>query len=391
MPEPSAQTLVDTLKRKGDLRDPRIEAAFLHVPRHVFLPDIPLEEVYADEAIVIKRDPDGTPVSSSSQPSMMVIMLEQLELRPSDNVLEIGAGTGYNAAIMQYLVRPNGKVTSVEYDTTIASEAETNLQHAVMGDVTIVRGDGAQGFAPRANYDRIIATVGVWDAPRAWVRQLKPRGILVAPMWLYGMQYSAAFHLQPDGTLYSGDNRPCGFVRLRGPFAGPDVQIRLGGGNSLVLHTRESAHIDSASLHLLLSNDADTGHLGHSLSPGDITQSLLPYILLHLPDHLGFASYAVVGEQQPYGIEGQGFTVMTQGSACFIPLRGQGHAYCFGSADAFLATQDLIAAWSAAGRPSVEQMRMRLTPVEQEKPAISAGHLFERRDHYLHVWLEGIP
>lgn len=391
MADPSPQTLVDTLKRKGDLRDPRIEAAFLKVPRHLFLPDIPLEEVYSDDAIVIKRDPDGTAVSSSSQPSMMVIMLEQLALRPGDNVLEIGAGTGYNAAIMQQLVRPNGKVTSIEYDTVIASQAQTNLQHALMGDVNIVQGDGAQGFAPRANYDRIIATVGVWDVPRAWVRQLKQRAILVAPMWLYGMQYSAGFHLQPDGTLYSSDNRPCGFVRLRGPFAGPDVQVRLGGGSSLILHTRESEHIDSAALHLLLSSDADTGHLGHSLSPGDLTQGLLPYILLHLPDHIGFASYTVAGEQQPYGIEGQGFTIMTQGSACFVPVRGQGHAYCFGSADSFLAAQDLINAWSDAGRPSVEQMRMRLIPIEHDKPAITAGKLLTRRDHHLHVWLEGTP
>ena len=388
-PPPSPQTLVETLKRKGDLRDPRIEAAFLQVPRDVFLPGLPPEEVYADEAIVIKRDPDGTAASSSSQPSMMVIMLEQLQLRSGDNVLEIGTGTGYNAAIMQHLIRPTGRVTTIEYDKVLAHEARNNLQRALMGDVTVVHGDGAQGFAPRANYDRILATVGVWDVPRMWARQLKQKGILVAPMWLDGLQYSAAFHPQSDGTLYSEDNRPCGFVRLRGAFAGPEVQVRVGSSGALTLHSSIAAQIDSVALHLLISADAESGHLGYTLSPNDFTQSLLPFALLHLPEHVIFASYAVHGEQQPYGIEGQGFALLMQGSACFVPLRGQGRAYSFGAADAFLSAQDLIAAWDVNGRLSVEQMRMRLIPIEQSRAEETSGKLYPRQDHCLHVWLEG--
>ncbi len=100
------QALVDQLlaMRSADsrarlIRSPAVEAAFRAAPRHLFLPEVPVEQVYRDEAIVTKRQ-DGVPISSSSQPAIMAIMLEQLALEPGHRVLEIGAGTGYNAALL---------------------------------------------------------------------------------------------------------------------------------------------------------------------------------------------------------------------------------------------------------------------------------------------------
>ena len=103
------QNLVDQLKWKGILTLPEVEAAFRAVPRHLFLPDLPLEEVYQDEAIATKML-DGQFVSSSSQPAIMAIMLEQLQLEAGQRVLEIGAGTGYNAALMAHIVGETGQV-----------------------------------------------------------------------------------------------------------------------------------------------------------------------------------------------------------------------------------------------------------------------------------------
>ena len=82
------------------IRDERIAAALRDVPRHLFLPHLPPEEAYLDDAIVTKRDAEGQPISSSSQPAIMAIMLDQLNLAPGFRVLEIGAGTGYNAALI---------------------------------------------------------------------------------------------------------------------------------------------------------------------------------------------------------------------------------------------------------------------------------------------------
>ena len=94
--------LVRTLRESGALTDARVEAAFRSVPRHLFLPGVEIERVYRDEAIPTKLA-DGIPISSSSQPAIMAIMLEQLDVQPGHNVLEIGAGTGYNAALLAYL------------------------------------------------------------------------------------------------------------------------------------------------------------------------------------------------------------------------------------------------------------------------------------------------
>lgn len=387
-PEDYNNLLIEGLKHKGELDDPRIEAAFRAVPRHLFLPNLPLERAYADDAIPIKRDEDGNVLSSISQPSMIIIMLKQLQLRPGDNVLEIGAGTGYNAALMQYLVGDTGRVTTIEVDQDMVQLARENLQRVSMGSsITLVHGDGALGYAPRAAYDRIIATVGIWDVPETWVRQLKTDGILVAPMWLDALQASAAFQLQPDNTLYSENNLLCGFIQLRGESAGPRTHRRIGS-SALTVMSNEASQIDSAALHALLSDDLETAYLSAPLSSAEFWHSFMPYLMLYAPSGYIFGVYILSDDAPAYGIEGHGFMLLAQASACFVPYRGQGRAYTFGSADAFLTIQDCLTAWDQAKRPTSERLRMRLLPASQGKPAAITGRLYARRDHFLHVWLE---
>src|SRR5215472_2658737 len=104
--------MVDGLKARGAVTDGRVEAALRSVGRHHFLPDRPFAEVYSDTAVATHRNEAGMAVSSSSQPAIMAVMLEQLDLAPGHRVLEVGAGTGYNAALLGHLVGPEGRVVS---------------------------------------------------------------------------------------------------------------------------------------------------------------------------------------------------------------------------------------------------------------------------------------
>lgn len=168
-PDAARARLVDGLRDSGRLTDRAVEAAFRAVPRHVFLPTMPAADAYQDEAFVIKTGADGLPLSSSSQPAIMAIMLEQLGIAPGQRVLEIGTGTGYNAALMAHLVGERGTVVTVDIDADLVGKARANLDGAGYPDVILVCGDGAFGEPGHAPYDRIIVTAGAWDLAPDWL------------------------------------------------------------------------------------------------------------------------------------------------------------------------------------------------------------------------------
>lgn len=229
-PEATARrgALVDGLRRAGLIRTAPVEAAMRAVPRHLFLPDVPLAKAYADEAVVTRTGPDGLPTSSASQPSIVAIMLEQLGVQPGHRVLEIGAGTGYNAALLAHLAGPGGRVTSIDIDRETAHAARRQLAAAGVPATEVRHGDGWPGHPDAAPFDRIEATAGIWDVSPHWVDQLVGGGVLVAPLWLGpGLQVSVSF-TRADRILRSSSVQPCGFMRLRGAGAGPESYRPVG-------------------------------------------------------------------------------------------------------------------------------------------------------------------
>src|SRR5258708_12031403 len=212
--------LVDELRDSGRLTSPAVEAAFRAVPRHVFLAEMAATEAYQDAALVIKTGEDGMPVSSSSQPAIMAIMLEQLGLAPGHRVLEIGTGSGYNAALMAFLVGERGSVVTVDLDADLVARARANLAAAGYADVVVLCGDGGFGAPDHAPFDRVIVTAGAWDLAPAWLAQLDPGGRIVLPLSVRGTQLCVA--LEREAGHWRGRSAcPCGFLHLAGAFAPP--------------------------------------------------------------------------------------------------------------------------------------------------------------------------
>jgi len=172
--EKERHRLVKRLEEWGYVKSPSVRAAFLNVPRERFVPDDLRASAYDDAPLPIGH---GQTISA---PSMIAIMLEEADLGPGENVLEIGTGCGYHAALLAEIVGPD-RVVSVERIPALADLARANL--AACGyRVEVVVGDGTLGYPPRAPYDCVIATAGAPRIPNAWKEQTRVGGRIVAPV-----------------------------------------------------------------------------------------------------------------------------------------------------------------------------------------------------------------
>jgi protein-L-isoaspartate(D-aspartate) O-methyltransferase len=246
--------LVDSIKHHFTKLSPEIEQAFRSTERHLFLPGIPLAEAYGDNAIVTQRV-NSVSTSSSSQPSLMAIMLQQLSLEPGNRVLEIGAGTGFNAALMGKLVGDGGKVTTIEIDADIADTARKAISDAGLRNVNVIHGDGRRGYAPDGPYDRIILTAAARQFSAAWWDQLAQGGVLVGPLFLRNVQWGSCLRKTGDALVNEGF-MVVAFMSLRnendnGDGVGPDSIFRFDNADSGF----DSAHVS----HLLNQPGKATG------------------------------------------------------------------------------------------------------------------------------------
>jgi len=186
--------LVDRLVAAGSLTSDEWIAAFADVPRHVFVPvfyrqspteqrvvdestpDEWLEGVYRDELLVIRPDVR----SSSTAPSLMAVMLDALAAENGHRVLEIGTGSGYNAALLSRRLGDRN-VVSVDIDPDLVADAKSRLAAGNLYPSLGV-GDGTVGWPQKAPYDRLIATCELTAVPKSWLEQVKPGGRIVAPI-----------------------------------------------------------------------------------------------------------------------------------------------------------------------------------------------------------------
>lgn len=225
---------------------PAVLEAIETVPRHLFVPGTPLGEAHdAFTAVITKRSPDGTALSSVSAPSIVAMMLTQLDVRPGHRILEIGSG-GYNAALLQHLAGPAGHVVSIDIDADVVDRARACLTAAGYPDIDVRQADGEHGLPDAAPFDRINVTVQAPDIPPAWTAQLTDRGRLVVPLTLRGISRSYAF-THRDGVLHCDAYEICGFVPMQGDGAA-DLPTAVLADGQVTLRLMPGQHADPAAL-----------------------------------------------------------------------------------------------------------------------------------------------
>ncbi len=220
------EALVSHLQRAGVLHLPGVAAAMRTVPRHHFIPAAPLEDAYADRAIAIKMRGDEI-VSSISQPGMIAQMLELLDAAAGSRVLEVGTGSGYNAALLAQIVGPRGHVTTIDLDGELVERARMLLREVGCANVEVIAADGAGDILERARFDRIIVTARTQDVAQTWWDALEDGARLVLPLRLEGAGEYAVGFVRREHRLVSVGVHPCAFIALRGEAQGPgDVFYR---------------------------------------------------------------------------------------------------------------------------------------------------------------------
>lgn len=183
MYEAERSRLVSGLRNNGYVTDERVLAAMEKVPRHEFIPAKLRDQAYADSPLPIGM---GQTISA---PHMVGIMLQALELRPGHKVLEIGAGSGYHAALMGEMVRPGGMVYTVERLEPLGAKAAEAIERLHYDDVVkVIVADGSSGLAEHAPYDRITVAAAAPGVPRPLEEQLADGGRMLVPVGGQGYQ-----------------------------------------------------------------------------------------------------------------------------------------------------------------------------------------------------------
>ena len=213
MLEMERKRLIENLISEGYLRSPEVIKAFKNVPRHEFVPKNLREYSYADQPLSIGY---GQTISA---PSMIAIMMESLEFKRGQNILEIGTGSGYNAALTAEIVGRTGKIVTIERVTELAEFARSNLKKTGYNWIKVIVGDGTQGYEEEAPWDRILVTACAPAPPKPLIEQLKDGGKLGAPVGdQYMHQTWTVIEKTSEGKLKTQKHCGCSFVPLIGEY-----------------------------------------------------------------------------------------------------------------------------------------------------------------------------
>lgn len=195
----------DQLRRRG-IRDDRVLAAMETVPRHEFIPEEERKFAYRDQPLPIGEG------QTISQPYIVAAMIQHLQVEPENTVLEVGTGTGYQAAVLSQLAR---QVITVERHAVLARQAEQIFHMLAYQNIAVVVGDGTRGLPERAPFDRIVVAAAAPIVPEPLIQQLSDGGRMVIPVGTSEMQVLRLVR-KSQGEIFTNSLEGCRFVPLIG-------------------------------------------------------------------------------------------------------------------------------------------------------------------------------
>lgn len=351
--------LVENLIRQGVINTHVVQQAFRAVPRHLFVPGVDIATAYSNKPIFIRLEA-GRPVSSSTQPTMMAIMIEQLRLERGMRVLEIGTGTGYNAAILAHIVGEEGRVVTVDIDKDIVAEATKKLANAGYSRVQTACWDGFHGFPLSEPYDRIVVTVGALDVSPHWVHQLNDGGLLVVPIWFRGFNLSVALEKRHD-ELQGLSASPCTFIPIRGAWKRTEGMYQIGDPPNRLLQMialEWDNQLDLRNLHRLFSQDAELREIGRSLEGQFFSQNLSSglYMCLTVNPRVFILSSS---QHNPFQGISHGLIDLDTMSATMLTDTYLQQAIIYGNNATYGQMIELLDLWDGLGHPSIQNLKIR--------------------------------
>lgn len=367
--------MVTELKNKGAIKSIEVEKAFSKVLRHKLIetfylpqdlkrpivnnPDNPdsehLKLIYTNKSL-ITRISDGKPSSSTSEPMLMAHMLELLALSPKLKVLEIGTGTGYNAALISEVVEDQTLVVSVDIQEDVITQTKRLLSNAGYPKINLVLGDGFYGVEEEAPYDRIIATVGTQDLSPYWVAQLSTSGFMILPLYHGGWNPLVKVWWQ-DGILKGKVLGISGFM----PFQGNEFAY-----NPSPLGSMTSFPAIEEFEELPLFDDLEAEHNRNPLMWSAFPIGFQYFIAV-------CDSRAVWGMKPPgYGLydEQEGIILVSPQKNCIL-LKGNRKLY--------ERLHELYENWSHLGKPNPFDYDIEFLPKSKAAPSSRQGWNIERK------------
>ncbi len=347
-----------------------VKDAFYHVPRHQFVSRyrnlsqgvwIDIDEaniednlslLYADQPLMIygdendfKKELGSEYVSTISQPSFVLRIIDILRLKKGHKVFELGTGSGWNAALMADIVGPTGKVVSVEIIKDLIERAQKSIDALGIKNVQIIHGDGSDGWEPEAPYDRIIFTAGSYELPRCFFKQIKDEGLL---LFILKNKYAGdrLILLQKRGhcfqSLYS---LGCEFVPLTGKLRVEDME-EVPIGTLLKKNNIENKVV--ASQNIKWTNISDASFYWSTF---------------------GLKSFLTVTDEKFIHI------LLENGSRTFGYLDKENSSFaiayperidCYGNDYALRSLMERIDQWLELGEPSISDLELKVFPKESD-------------------------